>query len=517
MTEGSVRRRLGVAALIMTTSVLLSRVLGYVRDAVIAARHGATSDTDVYFASFTIPDLMSYMLAGGALYIVFMPMFSDYLHSDREAEGWECFSVVSTTMGTVLACATAAVWVLVPYIVPAVLPGFTPEQVQETVTLTRIVLPAQIFFYLGGMLGATVLARERFAEAALAPLVYNALIIIGGLALGPWLGIAGFSWGALVGAALGPFGLMWWAARKRGLTWRWRWSITDENFTKFFLRSLPVMVGFSLVSVDEWLSRYFASGMEEGAISWLQNARRLMLVPVSVLGQAAGQAALPFLSRLHAEGKKEEAASVLADALRVVGFATLAASAWMWVTSESVIGLFYERGEFTRYDTVSSAMALGYFSIGITFWGLQALVARGFYAMQDTWTPMLLATAALVLALPIYVSLADAMRFQGLALATSCGMALTVAVMAWGLHRKLPLPLAAVAVSLLRSAIVAGIAGACAWYAVGTLAPRAYLWRLVVASAVFGVVQAAAATVLRVPEWTALLDRIKETLARKTA
>ena len=257
--------------------------------------------------------------------------------------------------------------------------------------------------------------------------------------------------------------------------------------------------------------------MEKGAISWIQNARRLMLVPVSVLGQAAGQAALPFLSRLHAEGKDDEAASVRGDALRVVGFATLAASAWMALTSDAIIGLFYERGKYLATDTESSAAALVFFSIGILFWGLQALVARGFYALQDTWTPMLLATGAMLVSLPIYYFLGDSMGFRGLALATSCGMALTVCVMAWGLHRKLPLPLGQLGLSLLRSAVVAALAGGAGWLAVSALDEPGYLLKAVVASAVFGIVQAGMATVLKVPEWTALLDRVRERLNRKRA
>lgn len=499
----------------MTASVLLSRLLGYVRDAVIAARHGATAETDVYFASFTLPDLMSYMLAGGALYITFMPMFSEYLHTDREEEGWACFSVVATTMGSLLLAFTVVAWMAAPTVIPVLLPGFTPEQLAQTVTLTRIVLPAQIFFYLGGILGATVLARERFLEAALAPIVYNLCIIAGGVILGRWYGIAGFSWGALVGAALGPFGLMLRAAIKRGLHFRPRWSLTDPDFVKFIVLTVPVMLGFSLVSVDEWLSRYYASGMQEGSISWIQNARRLMLVPVSVLGQAAGQATLPFLSRLHAEGKTEEAASVLADALRVVAFATLAASAWMAVTSEPIIGLFYERGRFTATDTTASASALVFFSLGIVFWAIQALAARGFYALQDTLTPMLLATGVTIVAIPIYWALGRTMEYEGLALATSIGMTLTGGATLLALRRKLPVPLRQVGLSVLRSALVAAAAGAIAHLAHEALPTRSYLVRCVVTSAVFGLALAAMATAFRLKEWRVLVDGLAQRLRRK--
>jgi putative peptidoglycan lipid II flippase len=498
----------------MTGSVLLSRILGYVRDAVVAAKHGASATTDVYFASFTLPDLMSYMLAGGALSITFLPMFSKYLHSDREDEGWECFSVIATTVGSILAAMTVIVWIAAPVLIPPLLPGFSPAQLDETISLTRIVLPAQIFFWMGGLLGGTVLARQRFREAALAPLVYNACIILFGVALSDRIGIAGFSWGALIGAALGPFGLMLWAARRRGLKYRPRFSLTHPDLRRFVLLSLPVMLGFSLVTVDEWIGRYFASGMPDGSISWLQNARRLMLVPVSVLGQAAGQATLPFLAKLHAEGKDEEAASMLIDALRVVAFATLAASAWMFITAEPLIGLFFERGEYTSGDTAATASALIFLSLGIVFWAAQALVARGFYALQDTWTPMLISTVIALLSVPVYWWLGQELEHRGLAIATTLGMLFTSVATLLALRRRLPLPLRSLAQSVARSALVATLAGAAGYLAHTTVSTSDYLLRISVTSAVFGITYLSLVTALKVPEWTTFASRVRRRLGK---
>ena len=490
----------------------MSRILGYVRDAVVAYQHGATGTTDVYFASFTLPDLMSYMLAGGALSITFLPMFSDYLHNDREEEGWQCFSVIATTIGTILIGLIIVGFIAAPWIVRELFPGFSDAKVEMTVRLTRIVLPAQVFFYIGGLMSATILARERFLEAALAPIIYVLCTIAGGVLLGPDIGIEGFSWGALVGAGLGPFGLIGYAARKRGMRFSPRWSLTDPDISRFVKLSLPVMIGFSLVSVDEWISRYFASSMEEGSISWLQNARRLMLVPVSVLGQAAGQATLPFLAKLNAEGKKEEAASLLSDALRAVIFATLASSAWMILTSEPIIGLFYERGMFTRVDTVAVSAALVLFSIGIVFWAIQGLAARGFYALQNTITPMLIASLITVLAVPVYCWLGGAMGHSGLALATTIGMMATGCATLWALHRRIGLKLAEILSSTARSTVVVALAGLLTWIALQWIGESSYLLVLVTSTGVFCATTAVLATVLKVPEWTALLGILKRKL-----
>jgi len=359
------------------------------------------------------------------------------------------------------------------------------------------------------------MARQRFAEYAFVPIIYNLSIIAGGLLLGPYVGIAGFSWGALVGAALGPFGLMFWAAKRRGLRFSPRFSLKDPHFRTFFLRSLPVMLGFSLVAADEWLGRYFASNMAHGSISWLQNARRLMLVPVSVLGQAAGTAALPFLTRLHAEGKDREMASVLSDSLRGVAFATLAASAWMAVTATPLVTLFYQRGAFTAQDTAECASALVFFAVGILFWGLQALITRGYYALHRTWSPMLIASATMLVIVPLYAVLGARLEHRGLALATTVGMAVTVGALLIGLRRKIPLPLGALAGSLLRSALVAGLAGLAA---LGTLELTAHanaVVQLGASSAAFGLVLAALASILRLPEWTAVTGHLLGRLRRR--
>ena len=409
----------------------------------------------------------------------------------------ECFCY-ATTVGSILAVMTVIVWLAAPVLIPPLLPGFTAEQLSETISLTRIVLPAQLFFWMGGLLGGTVLARQRFREAALAPLVYNACIILFGVALSDSIGIAGFSWGALVGAALGPFGLMLWAAWRRGLKYRPKFSVTHPDLRRFVLLSLPVMLGFSLVTVDEWIGRYFAPDMQDGSISWLQNARRLMLVPVSVLGQAAGQATLPFLAKLHAEGKDEEAASMLVDALRVVAFATLAASAWMFITAEPLVGLFFERGQYSATDTSATASALVFLSLGIVFWAAQALVARGFYALQDTWTPMIISTIIAALSIPVYLWLGQLLDHRGLAIATTIGMLSTSVVTLIALRRRLPLALGALGISITRS-VVATLAGLCGGLAHTTVTDELVI-RLTVASGAFGCYLML--VTLLVPEWT---------------
>jgi putative peptidoglycan lipid II flippase len=501
-----VRRKMLGAAAWLTASVFLSRVLGYARDAIVAGMHGAGVQTDVYYASFTLADLMSYMLAGGALSITFLPMFSAVLHEKGEEPAARLFGLVLTTMMVVMTVFVAIAWWFAPVFVPKLFPGFSGDSLAETIRLTRINLPGQLFFYAGGLCSATVMARTRFREAALAPLIYNLAIILGGV-LGQRYGIEGFAWGAVVGAALGPFALNVWAAHHYGLRFYPRFAPLSSEFLRFVRVSLPVMVGFSLVSVDEWIGRYFASDLGHGAVSWLQNARRLMLVPVSVLGQAAGQATLPFLAQLRAQGRTDEAGRVLTDALRLVGFLTLVASAGFIGLAEPLVRVFYERGAFTVVDSVATAAALVPMSFGILAWALQAVAARGFYALGDTFTPMALATAVTVLSLPVYSTLGARFGVPGLGWATTIGMSATALVTLVALRARLPLRRMELARSLGRSLIVAATSGGAAWYAASAIDGP---WlKLMVGGAAFGVVLLTGGLATKSPELRVTLNRVR--------
>ncbi|MEW6719648.1 MAG: murein biosynthesis integral membrane protein MurJ [Thermodesulfobacteriota bacterium] len=415
-------RRMGRAAAVMMASVLLSRILGYARDAVIAYQHGATPDTDAYFAAFTIPDFLNHILAGGGLSITFIPIFSRFLAEGKEEEGFRAFSTIATTMGIAMVFFIVLGEFMADRIIPLIAPGFSPAQVATAAGLTRIVLPAQIFFYLGGLLMAVQFARKQFLLPALAPLVYNTGIIAGGLLAGRERGMEGFAWGVVGGAFLGNFALQLYGARRGTFAYRPRIDFADPSLREFFLLSVPIMLGFSLVVVDEWTLRVFGSFLLVGAITWLNNARRLLMVPVGILGQASGVASYPFLAELAARGKLDKLWESLSLTLRWVFLVSAAAAATIFVLSREAVLLVYQRGAFRIDDTIRTAQALSAFAIGIPLWCSQAIVSRGFFAMKDTWTPTLVGTASWLAALPAYYFLQQTHGVFGLALASTVGI-----------------------------------------------------------------------------------------------
>ena len=337
---------------------------------------------------------------------------------------------------------TSLAIVAMPFVEPLlrlVEPGFTDDQVAEAARLTRIVLPAQIFFVLGQLLTAWQFAREKFVIPTLGPIVYNLAIIAGGLIGG--LGrdnpsADGFAWGALAGAVIGIFGLQVWGAWREGLRFPGERIRRHPAVRRYFALAIPLMLGQSLVVFDEQLGRTFGSLHADGGVSWLTFGRQTMLVPVGVVAQAAGVAAYPFLARLAAEGKHVELAQAVGRALRYVLVFSLAAAAALIALSEPVVRLLYERGSFDAADTTAVAGTVVFFAIGVPMWGIQQILARGFYAREEMWAPVVVGTLATVAAIPIYWVLDNALGVDGLALASTVAITLYTAVLAVMWYRR---------------------------------------------------------------------------------
>jgi putative peptidoglycan lipid II flippase len=228
-------RQMGRAAALMMASVFLS------------------------FTAFTIPDFLNYLLAGGALSITFIPIFARNIAEGREEDGYRSFSAIATVMGIGMLFFIILGEFLAERLIPLIAPGFPPDQIHIAARITRIVLPAQLFFYLGGLLMAVQYTRNRFLIPATAPLIYNAGIILGGLLLGKTVGMEGFAWGVLAGSFVGNFAIQVVGAHRTGLAFSPRFDLSDPGLKEFVRLSIPIMLGFSLVVVDEWMTRVFGS------------------------------------------------------------------------------------------------------------------------------------------------------------------------------------------------------------------------------------------------------------------
>jgi putative peptidoglycan lipid II flippase len=298
------------------------------------------------------------------------------------------------------------------------------------------VLPAQIFFVTGGIVRAALMAHGRFGAQALAPLVYNVCIIGFGLVLGERHGVVGFAWGALVGAVLGPF-LIALIDAMRSLKIRLRVAPADREFLAYLLVALPLMIGVSLLTVDEWYERWFGDALGEGVIARLGYARQLMLVPVAVVGQATAAAALPAFSRLFSAGRREELDRLLLRTLQIALAIAVLSGAGAFCVATPLVRVLFERGAFTPEDTRVVARLLEIFCFAVPAWVVQQIAARAFFARGDTWRPMLLGTGLALLAIPLYLKLGARAGAAGLAAAGALAMsanALATLLLARRLH-----------------------------------------------------------------------------------
>ena len=303
--------RIGIAAAIVGGGVLLSRILCLVRQIVFAWILGAGATGDEYFVAFIIPDFLNYLLAGAYMAITLIPILTRRFVNGDDDDAWRAFWAITKPLALGVTALVIVAMPLVEPILRAIEPGFTDDQIATAARLTRIVLPAQVFFVIGQLLTAVQFARMRFVIPTIGPIIYNLAIIAGGLIGG--LGrdnpsADGFAWGALAGAFLGIFLLQIWGAWREGLRWPIRSTGRHPAVARYFALAIPLMLGQSLVVLDEQLGRTFGSLVSDGGVSWLTFGRQTMLVPVGVIAQAAGVATYPFLARLVAEGKHREMA-----------------------------------------------------------------------------------------------------------------------------------------------------------------------------------------------------------------
>ena len=434
-------RTIGIASAIWATSIFLSRVIGLVREQVIGRTLGASREADLYFASFTLPDFLNYLLAAGALSIVFIPIFLDRIEHDDETRGWQAFSVIANFMLLIGALGIGLLMVFTRPLARLVAPGFTnPAEVETLVRLTRIILPGQFFFVIGGLLSAVLQAKDRHLLPALAPLVYSVCIIAGGLAGSHYAGLGadGFAWGVLAGAVLGPFVLPLYGCIKAQMRWSPILSFQNPDLKRYIWLSLPIMIGFSVVVVDEWIVKNQASYLGDGVLSYLQYGRTLMKVPIGVFGMAAGVAAYPTISRMVAGGSVVEAYGLLCQAVRLILIGIFAAQVCMTVAGFEAVyliwGMFATR--FTVADAQATAEILAYLCLGLVGWAAQTVISRGFYALGSTWLPTLVGTAVAVMLIPLYVVLRQQWGANGLAVASAVAILTYVLVLGWLQHQR---------------------------------------------------------------------------------
>lgn len=431
-------KKIGIASAIMMGSIFLSRILGIFRESTIAAVGGVQAEVDAYQIAFIIPEILNHIVASGFLSVTFIPIFTHYLSKQKENQGYRVFSNILNIFGLLLICLIGICLIWAPEIVAIAAPGITdPETYNLAVKMTRIIIPAQFFFFTGGLLMAVQFAKEQFFLPALAPLFYNLCIIMGGLVLGPVLGMEGFAWGALAGAFIGNFAIQVYGARKAGARYFYNFTITHPDLYKYIKLTLPLMLGLTMTFSVELLFKVFGSYLNTGSIASMNYAVRIMFVLVGLFGQAVGVASYPYLAKLADNQEFFEMNRLLNHTLKFI-FLVIPVSVLFIILSKEIVLMLYQRYQFDAEATNLTAGILPFFMMGAFAFAAQNIVSRGFYAIQNTLFPVIFTTLCVGLSLPVLWWLMNLMGPKGIALGLSITTALQCFVLyeCWNIKNK---------------------------------------------------------------------------------
>lgn len=399
------RQRLGAAALILAASAFLSRLMGLVRDKIISWQFGTSQEADLYFAAFVVPDVINYLLAGGFMSITLIPLLADGFHKD-EADTWRFFTCVLFWMfaASCLLAGIGAIWA--EPLARLTAPGFSLEQTLRLTGFMRIILPGQIFFLTGACFTALLFLRRQFTAPAISPLIYNGSIILCGVALpllpgiSPDFGMTGYCIGVGIGAFLGAFLLPLYVAWRGGL--RLKPAFAHPWLWRFLVLALPLMLGQTVVMLDEQFLRVFGSMLGEGNVSLLNYGRRIAQVPVSLMGQAAAVAAYPFLVKLLAENDYKRFDNTLNSALATALALIIPCALGMIAAARPIMGIIFEGGHFGPEQTASAVPLVRLMLAAAPVWIVYMVLARAFYAHEDSITPAVTGTIITIAVIPCY-------------------------------------------------------------------------------------------------------------------
>jgi len=365
--------------------ILISRLLGLVRERAVAVVFGQNWQTDAFTAAFGIPDLMFFLLVGGGLNAAFIPVFTSYLAKGEEEEGWR----VAWTfffLGTLFLLAfTILGMVFAPYLAPLVAHGFVGRQRMLLIDLMRVMFPA-VFFTAAAGLGMGIHKSYRsFTMPLLGPIFYNAAIIAGTYGLARYYGIMGMAAGTVIGAAGNcliqlPFFI------RKSRPFRFIIDIKHPGIKRIFYLMGPAVVSGSIVQLNMIITRNLASALPEGSIRALQTANTLVQFPLGVFAMGIGMIILPTLSGLAAKGESDDFRRTFSEGLRLVLFITIPAAGGLAVLRVPLIRLLFEAGEFTAADTAQAAYALLFYSLGIISQAAVQILVQVYYSLQDTRT-----------------------------------------------------------------------------------------------------------------------------------
>ncbi len=417
---------------------LVSRVLGFVRDFVIARSFGAGLATDAFFVAFRLPNLLRRMFAEGAFSQAFVPILAEVRNRQGEDAAKLLAGRVATALGLVVLLVSIVGAIAAPLIIYLSAPGFADDadKFELTVRLTRITFPYILFMSLVALSAGILNTWSRFAVPAFTPVLLNLSFILMALLAAPYFDppVLALGWAVFLGG-LAQLALQVPALRRIGMLPRFELRPSDAGVQRVARLMAPAMVGVSVSQISLLINTIFASFLQSGSVSWLYYADRLMEFPAGLLGVALGTILLPSLSKHHADEDSAAFSSLLDWGLRMTLMLTLPAALALAMLAVPLISTLFVHGEFSPADALQTRSALVAYSIGLTGLILVKILAPGFYARQDIRTPVKIALLTLLATQAMNLAFIVPLRHAGLALSIGLASCLNAALLYRGLRR----------------------------------------------------------------------------------
>ncbi|WP_113625842.1 murein biosynthesis integral membrane protein MurJ [Pectobacterium peruviense] len=423
----------------VSSMTMLSRVLGFVRDAIVARIFGAGMATDAFFVAFKLPNLLRRIFAEGAFSQAFVPILAEYKSQQGEEATRTFLAYVSGMLTLILALVTVAGMVAAPWVIMVTAPGFaaTPERFELTSNLLRVTFPYILLISLTSMVGSVLNTWNRFSVPAFAPTLLNVSMIGFSLFAAPYFNppVMALAWAVLVGGLL-QLGYQLPHLKKIGMLVLPRLKWRDPSVWRVMKLMGPAVLGVSVSQISLIINTIFASFLSEGAVSWMYYADRLMEFPSGVLGVALGTILLPSLAKSFASGNHDEYSRLMDWGLRLCFLLALPSAVALGILAKPLTVSLFQYGKFSAFDALMTQRALVAYSVGLMGLIVVKVLVPGFYSRQDIKTPVKIAIVTLILTQVMNLIFIGPLQHAGLALSIGLASCLNAALLYWQLRKQ---------------------------------------------------------------------------------
>ncbi|HUQ89827.1 MAG TPA: murein biosynthesis integral membrane protein MurJ [Vicinamibacterales bacterium] len=521
--------RLARSAGVFGLATITSRILGLVREQVMAYYFGAGNEADAFRVASRLPNLVRDLFAEGAMSAAFIPTFTRQLTLHGRERSWR----LANSVINALLIATGVIVVLgIVFAGPLVrlyAPDFSevPGKIELTIYLARIVFPFLTMVAVAAVLMGMLNSLGHFFVPALSPAMFNVAGIVMALTLIPFAPAIGvrpitiIAIGTLVGG-LGQLAIQWPPLHKEGFHYQPVLDVKDEGLRRALLLMGPGTLGMAATQINVFVNTQLATGQGTGAVSWLDYSFRLMYLPIGLFGVSIATAATPAISRMVAEQDFPRIRSTLANALGLMFFLNLPATIGLIVLARPIVSVIFERGHFTAADTLATAAALQLYAIGLLGYSVVRIISPTFYALGRSRVPVIVSAVSVIVNVALNLTLVRFYGYRGLALGTSITAIINATIQLFLLRRELHgIDGSRIAASFARVSIASAFMGAMTWGASRITADwmpgtslSMQMVRLLITITISLMTLTAAAQVLRIQEYSEARDLVLRRLKR---